>query len=972
MAKAKGNSAGQTQTMGSHEKTLKKQAEDMKVTKKPSYAVPGRLYVPYRALGYITNDVPVCVQNLGTAYFLATCIGRSFQIYNCEKMNLLFVGTPTSEPITALAAHKELTFVASGAHVLTYRRGKELSRMTAPSKTQVISVIFLGEVILALGLNNTLFVWKLEDGELVSKVELGESFNASCMMHPSTYINKVLVGSHDGVLQLWNIRTMRLLYQFPKFHSPITCLEQSPVVDVVGIGLLDGTIAIHNVRTDERLMTFRQEGKVTGISFRTDERTHMATGSMSGDLHIWDLEAQRLVHTVNGAHDGTITSVHFFTGQALLLTAGSDNSVKQWLFDPDEDEPRLLKSRTGHHSPPTFVRFYGPEGKIVLSAGRDRSLRLFSVVRDAQNCELSQGSIERKSKKLKKSVDDLKLPQILKFAASPAKQKEWDNIITCHANQWEARLWSFQRKAIGKMVISAKDNQAIRAVGISVCGNFGFVGSAAGQVDMYNMQSGLHRRTFGRAGGGHTKAVVGICCDNLNRVLTTASLDGTLKFWDMKNGKVIETLDLSSPVVQMEQHPENELMAIVTDDLCLRVVDQETKRVIREFWAHKSRITDIAFSPDGRWLVTSALDGYVRTFDLPTAHHVDSFYVDQVVTSLSFSPTGEFLVTTHVDQVGLFLWANRSFTQSVSLRKLEEDEDAPHMDLPGVVVTAAEESADKTDRELAGDAVDPFAGFEDTNETDEVVPPTNTANENSRWVDDDVVASAGRASDGMIMTSTLPKSRWQNLLSLDEIKKRNKPKAPPKAPERAPFFLPPLSKDRFVLDNVSKDDKQAEDRATKKQTLNFESLEAVSKFVILLRQGRELNDYTEFIKHIKTLPPSATDLEIRTLPLENDFQDLKSMLSALQSILESGRDFELAEAYLAVTLKVHGDVIIQSCESASDVGMDLDSGVAEPDSEDGLDKYLNGVLAAHEALWTRLGERFRVGLCLVDFSRFVR
>ncbi|KAI8809050.1 hypothetical protein BJ742DRAFT_771502 [Cladochytrium replicatum] len=111
----------------------------------------------------------------------------------------------TSEPITALAAHKDLTFVASGAHALTYRRGKKLSRMTAPSKALIISIIFLREVILALGLNNALYVWKLEDGELVSEVELGESFNAS---YPCTYVNKLLVGSHDGVLQLWNIRTI--------------------------------------------------------------------------------------------------------------------------------------------------------------------------------------------------------------------------------------------------------------------------------------------------------------------------------------------------------------------------------------------------------------------------------------------------------------------------------------------------------------------------------------------------------------------------------------------------------------------------------------------------------------------------------------------------------------------------------------------------------------------------------------------
>ncbi len=33
------------------------------------------------------------------------------------------------------------------------------------------------------------------------------TFNVSAMMHPSTYLNKVLLGSSQGALQLWNIKT---------------------------------------------------------------------------------------------------------------------------------------------------------------------------------------------------------------------------------------------------------------------------------------------------------------------------------------------------------------------------------------------------------------------------------------------------------------------------------------------------------------------------------------------------------------------------------------------------------------------------------------------------------------------------------------------------------------------------------------------------------------------------------------------
>lgn len=53
--------------------------------------------------------------------------------------------------------------------------------------------------------------------------------------------------------------------------------------------------------------------------------------------------------------------------------------------------PRLLKFRTGHHAPVNCIRYYGEDGKQILTAGRDRALRYTSVVRDSRSHELSQG-----------------------------------------------------------------------------------------------------------------------------------------------------------------------------------------------------------------------------------------------------------------------------------------------------------------------------------------------------------------------------------------------------------------------------------------------------------------------------------------------------------------------------------------------------------------------------------------------------
>lgn len=49
----------------------------------------------------------------------------------------------------------------------------------------------------------------------------------------------------------------------------MTFMAQSPVVDVIAVGLLDGRISLYNIKMDRELIAFQQEGKVTAISFRT-------------------------------------------------------------------------------------------------------------------------------------------------------------------------------------------------------------------------------------------------------------------------------------------------------------------------------------------------------------------------------------------------------------------------------------------------------------------------------------------------------------------------------------------------------------------------------------------------------------------------------------------------------------------------------------------------------------------------------
>ena len=59
----------------------------------------------------------------------------------------------------------------------------------------------------------------------------------------------------------------------------------------------------------------------------------------------------------------------------LLMSAGADNSLKQWVFDAADGAARLLKFRSGHAAPPTVVRHYGANRGAGVRDGSQQHCR---------------------------------------------------------------------------------------------------------------------------------------------------------------------------------------------------------------------------------------------------------------------------------------------------------------------------------------------------------------------------------------------------------------------------------------------------------------------------------------------------------------------------------------------------------------------------------------------------------------------
>ncbi|XP_065140599.1 WD repeat-containing protein 36 [Paramisgurnus dabryanus] len=837
------------------------------------------IFSGFRALGLYSNHLPHVVRfhKKHREFYVVTAVGQCFHTYNVKKLGIVAVSNSLPEDISCMAADRMLVYAAHGKAISAFAKNKEVVHTYIGHDGDVHLLLPFGDHLISVDKENVVIIWDVESEDTYLQISFEKvSFEVSAVMHPSTYLNKVLFGSSQGSLQLWNVKSNKLLYTFPGWASAVTALQQTPAVDVVGVGLASGQIIIHNIRIDETLMKFQQDwGPVTALSFRTDGHPIMASGSPVGHIGLWDLEEKKLVSQMRDAHTTAIAGLTFLHSEPLLITNGADNAIRVWIFDVTGGDGRLLRHRMGHSAPPTKIRHHDQSGLHILSAGQDGTLQSFSTVHERFNKSLGHGSLNKKKAK-KKGVahDTAKLPTITTFASETARQSDWDGIIACHRGFLMCTTWNYQKGSIGAHRLEPErfeKNRALSvhaiAIDITSCGNFAVIALSSGHIDVFNMQSGLHRGHYGED-KAHAGPVRGVAVDGLNQLTVSVGADHLVKIWKFKSKELLHSHSLPAAPACSLLHRDSGMLAIALDDFTVNILDLETRRIVRRFSGHRGQINDMTFSPDGRWLITASMDCTIRTWDLPSGSLVDCFLVDAAAVSLSMSPTGNFLASSHVDGLGVYLWSNKTLCGMVSLRPLPADYEPTVIMLPGTCPSKDTDEEDILDI--------------DSSEMAEYVSPA-------------------QLDEHLITLSLLPDSRWKNLLHLDVIKKRNKPKEPPKLPKAAPFFIPTIP---GLVPQFAVPDKTTEEQS---KVVNLGVLSQKSTFYVQLENALDNNSYEEPVKLLKELGPSAIETELRGLSPEmgGDVSVMQSFLKMISSVLQSKKDFDLAQAWLALFLKLH-------------------------------------------------------------------
>lgn len=837
------------------------------------------------------TNVPFTSIPLGkTSFQITTSVGRSLQTYDLKRgLNLVFVTRPqTPADITATLAWKEKVFAAWGGSregesqgIWIFQRGKKIHELQLPADATepVKQILVLGTWVVACA-STRIEVFKTATLEhyttiytVASTTKGGNEITGGVVSMP-TLLNKIFVGRKDGWVEIWNISTGKLIYTILP-PSPdcgaVTCLQPSTALALLAIAYSNGPLVITNVQTDKLVLKIEAgnpSAPVNSISFRTDgmgagqdgrKDGVMATSTASsGDVTFWDLNGGgRVMGVLRSAHNppshdgvhvrGGLSKVEFLAGQPVILTSGRDNSLKSWIFDetPFSPIPRLLHSRSGHAAPVNCLHFLpsdfeGAEAgnKWLISGGQDRSLWGWSLRRDGQSTELSQGNIRKKAKKIgilatsalahgpTTTLDDLKAPEITCIASSlnrdggigalPGKQAMWqksvpkgksldaeisgmtgwESVVTAHKGDSFARTWFWGRKRAGRWAFPTGDGTNVSTIAISSCGTFALVGSESGGIDMHNLQSGVHRQRFPSkltpAQARQLKMQQLRQADDVTQLQTEHARKfpiGTGRHTKAVTGLVVDSMNKT--VVSCSLDGKIKFWDFLTGSL-LEQID----------WAPMTFPTSCRYHAASDLIAFACDDMSIRVVDMETKRTIREFWGPQdAINDFCFSSDGRWIIAASQDKT-IRVW-DLPTSHLIDAIKLEKPCKALAMSSSGEYLAATIQDemgvtlwTNKTlykhvptrqisEKEIGQTAAPTVSGensggllagaFDDAEVEDEDSMPA---------------PALDQLSADMMTLSLVPKSRWQTLLHLDLIKERNKPKEAPKLPEKAPFFLP--------------------------------------------------------------------------------------------------------------------------------------------------------------------------------------